>query len=365
MANLEAADKMTTRQLFIVLIVINVGVITAPRVLAESGMQAAWMIAVAGGFVFFTAAYLIIRLMRMFPGQSLADLLPPLVGRLPAMIVILCFALTLLIPLCLRIQTFSREITFFMFDRTPAEAIIITFLCVAGYCAVQDWGTTLRTFQIIAFTALPLMIFLILLNFINMQTHNWLPLWPPGGFAAILAGIPDSWRLFIGYEALLVLLAVTHTPENFVQVTGAALGFKTALVTANTLAVIGTLSAKTTVASPYPTMVAMRLVELPGTFVERLDNYFLLSNLPNAILTTALFLYVVAHQFARIWGYRDHRPFVLLLLPLMFIGTMSFHNLPLYENALLLFRWLGIFFSFGVIPLLLVIAWLQRRRKHE
>lgn len=365
MANLEAADKMTSWQLFIVLIVINVGVITAPRVLAESGLQSAWMIALASGFVYFAAAYLIIRLMRLFPGQSLADLLPPLVGRLPAMIVILFFALTLLIPLCMRIQVFSREIAFFMFDRTPPEAIIIAFLCVVGYCAVQDWGTILRIFQIIAFTALPVMIFLILLNFVNFQAHNLLPLWPADGFTVILRGIPDAWRLFIGYECLLVLLALTRTPESFISTTGAAIGFKAVLLTTNTLAVIGTLSVKTTIASPFATMVAMRLVELPGTFIERLDNYFLLSNLPNAILTAALFLYVVAHQVARFWGYGNHRPFVLLLLPLVFIGTMSLHNLPLYERAISLFRWLGIFFSFGVIPLLLAAAWLQRRKQHE
>lgn len=337
--------------------------ITAGRELIPLAQQSAWLAVLAAGGFYFCSAWLMIRLAAFFPGQTLTGFLRIIWGNLLGSAMVWIAVLTITAAIVLWVQNFSREITFFMFDRTPQEVIILTILAVAAYCAVQDLATVLRVSQILFFTVLPLMMGIILLGYISFQVINIYPLWPVN-IAGIGRAVLESWMLFGGYEFILYLFPFIYKRNtSIVQATFVAFAAKALMIAMTVLMVIGVHSVEGAQGIPYPTMVAIRGVELPGTFVERLDNYLFFIWIPAAFITLAQHLYLSAAILAELHGYRDHRPFVLLLLPMLFIGSMVLHDLTVFDIYARLVHWLGLAFSFGLIPASYLLARWQRHKQ--
>jgi len=75
----------------------------------------------------------------------------------------------------------------------------------------------------------------------------------------------------------------------------------------------------------------------------------------------AVILYILAQVPTRYFGYADHRPWVLALTPLLFIGGDALHSSRLYIMAAQSSNLLGMAFSLGIIPASYGLAWWRRR----
>ncbi|WP_371376589.1 GerAB/ArcD/ProY family transporter [Sporomusa aerivorans] len=330
--------------------------ITSTFTLAALAQQAAWLAALVAGGVYFCVAWLMIRLAASFPGQTLSSFLKILWGKAVGIVIVWFLVLALTAEIIVRLQLFSREITFFMFDRTPPEVIILTMLAVSAYCAVQDLGTVLQISQILFFTALPMMMMIILLGYISFHVINIYPLWPVN-IAGVGRAIAESWVYFFGYEFILYLLPFIYRGNtSIVKATGIAFALKSLLMAVTILMVIGVHTVEGLQGSPYPTMIAIRGVELPGTFVERLDNYLFFLWIPIGFMTFAQYLFFAAAMLADLHGYKDHRPIVLFFVPVLFIGSAALHDATVFTEFSKWIPWPGLLFSFGIIPASYLLA---------
>jgi spore germination protein len=101
-------------------------------------------------------------------------------------------------------------------------------------------------------------------------------------------------------------------------------------------------------------------VEIPGTYLERLDTYLIVIKVLILYISVSTYLYVLAEALRRFYGYRDRRPFVLLLLPIIFFISDALHTSWLFTLATQITNAMGLIESFALIPLTLLLT----RRKN-
>ncbi|MDR3589716.1 MAG: GerAB/ArcD/ProY family transporter [Negativicutes bacterium] len=351
MPGLEAKDRMSPLQMAIVLILAVIGIHSDAMlaVIRDAG-GATWLSLLLGGGLFCGVVLLIVKLGDLFPGQTLADYMPLLWGRWLGAAAILLLLVLVMLYTAFMLQGFSRIVSFFMFDRTPFEVIEASLLAVCVYCALQDWGTILRVMQLVFFTAMPAAVAFMGLSLVSFHYINILPLWPRE-IAGIARGVWHSWTEYSGYEVLLMLLPLVNRGTTRVSaVLVGAFAFLTIFFIFMAFLLIGIFTVEGAAKVPYPLLSAIRTADLPGTYLERLDTYFLLFWIQIQFAMFTIILYVLAQVPTRYFGYADHRPWVLALAPLLFMAGDALHSTRLYEFADQSSNWLGMLFSLGVIP---------------
>lgn len=364
MANLEAKAKMSPLQLAIIVAAEMVGMPgqTLAPILKAAG-HAAWLSIVAGTALFYGVAWLIVKLGEQFPEESFAEYLPRLFGRWIGGAVVWLFVFIFFLQYGNVLHVMSREITFFMFDQTPFEVVAIGLLTVCAYCALQDWGTIIRVMQFIIFTAFPGWLFLLLVSLLSFRFLNFLPLWPENA-AGVAAGVVHSWNLFQGYECVLLLLPLVYKGNiKPARAVAGAFALNTGVFLLWAVLQIGVLTLEGARNTPFPIMTVIRNVEIPGTFLERLDTYFLLFWIQLVFASLTLALYFMAQSLTLLYRYADHRSFVLALVPLLFLIGDAAHHIRVQEAVKQTAEWAGILFSLGIIPLIYAFVWWRRRQE--
>jgi spore germination protein len=367
LANLEARQSISAIQLAILIIcaLFGVQVITSANQIARVAHQHAWLSMLLGGAAYYFAAFMMIRLGQFFPAETFVTYLPRVIGKWLGKLVVLYFCIILLLEVVVGLRQFGKIIVFFMFDRTPLEVVILVVLIVSAYAAVQDIGTFIRIIQFFFFTALPVMTLFWFMSVLNFQASNLKPL-IPRDFPGILSGAFSSWSAYMGYEIILMVLPLVNRGKlNIARSVGYGFLIVTLVYTVGIMLAIGVLTSATAENLPYPTIMAVRSIELPGLFVERLENYLILSWCPLVFMTFAIFIFVIAKIGAEVYGHFDHRPYVFIIAPLAFIMASVLdrpETLFVLNNVT---NVIGVIFSFVIIPLILGIAWWKRRNSIE
>lgn len=363
--SLEKVYTMSPWQLGIILVMVGSGsgMITSASVLFPVAGQLAWLVPLIAGWAYFGVAYLIIKLGELFPQETFVVYFRRIWGRWLATTLVWFLVVVMIGRVLTIIQVFAREITFFMFDRTPMEVIILSLLGVAAYCALQDFGTVLKMTQILFFTALPMLIGIQLICFINFQFINIYPFWPID-ITGFVKASQECWIFFVGYEFMFWLLPLVNRSKSSVtKAVGSAFALKALLIAFSMFMALGVLTLEGVKATPYPVSISVRSIELPGTFIERMDNYLFLAWIPLVFTTQVFPLFVIANILAETHGYSDHRPFVLLLIPILFAGTMALHDMPTFSAFIRLVHWPGLVFSFAIVPATYLLARWKRQRQ--
>lgn len=360
MRNLEVKSKMSAIQLAIVVTTTGISsqlVLSSRKIVADAG-NLAWLSIILGGLIFYGAALLMVKLGEGFPAQTLLEYMPSLWGKAGSSIIIWWFNLLFLTQLCTSTAAFSKVIQLFLFYRTPVEIIILGLIITYAYCALQDFGTILRVQQLVFWVATSAFIILWLLSLFNFRPESLLPLWKKSDLTGLFSATTATWNMYSGYEIVLLLLPITsRNRTGITKALGGAFLCMCLLFLSIIVIAVGVLTIHGVKNSLYPTMTVISSVEVPGTFIERLDTYLVLSMIPGVFDTMAIFMWVSAQVFKKQKQHADHRPWVFILLPLIYIGSVLLTNIKAYDFTIKVVTWLGIIFSLLVIPLSLVLVW--------
>lgn len=366
MANLEAKFYMSAWQLAIVVFVTTVGaqIVLSPRGLIAQAGHGAWISVIVGGIIFYVAVYLMLTLSKAYPEETLVEYAPRLFGRVGGTIVICWFNLLFFLQIIQVLAGVGKVLTFYMFDRTPPEVVILALLVICTYCALQDWGTILRVQQFMFFSAYSILTMIWMISILNFRPENLLPLWSKD-ITGVISGGFSTWSMYSGYECVLLLMPLVYRHETLsklAKTVGAAFGCLTLLFLLFIVVIIGVLTVNSAQNVPYPALLVIRSVELPGTFIERLENYLLLAWIPVVFDTLAAMMFFIGQVCMRHWRYVDHRPCVLLFVPIIYTCSIVLDNQQVFDMASKYTMWVGVSFSFTVVPVALLLSWWQRRK---
>lgn len=364
MANLEKKATMSAIQLAIVIAAVQLDILSIGfSKLVQAGGHIVWLSIIVGGTVFYGSAYLAIRLAQQFPEETLVEYIPRLWGKWLGGLVLLLYFFVFLLNTWISLQASAREITFFMFDRTPYEIVIASYIAVSAYCAMQDWGTIIRVVQMMIMTGAAILFLLLLLSGVVFQTINLFPLFA-GGFSQLSSGVMDTWPVYSGYTILLMLMPIVRrNDQNIARVVGYGFAFTTFVILWIVISIIAGLGVKTAQNVSFPFVSLIRVVEIPATFLERLDTYLITVKILIFFNSMSVIQYVKARLVMQYFGHADHRPWVLAIVPILFIGGDALHTMRLYQDVRNISNWLGLTLAFGIIPITFYLA--KRRRKKQ
>ncbi|HMM21017.1 MAG TPA: endospore germination permease [Selenomonadales bacterium] len=360
-SDLDPKDKLSPWQLTILLAAVGIGsqIILAPAQLIKHAGQGAWISVALGAVAFFAATWLMLKLGEQFPDQNLVQYFPAVWGKLLGGIFLAWFVIIHLLQFITILHGFSRVIAFNLFFRTPEEAIAILFLFTCAYGAMQDWGTIIRIQQFIFFVVIPPLVALWLVALLNFSYDRLLPLLPDDPLT-VLTGVPATWNFYSGYEVVLLIFPLIYRiGVKKAVAAGAAFGCMGVLFTTVTVLTIGVLSAKTAADMIYPTLVVIKGIEIPGTFVERLEVYMLIVWIPIVFDTMIILFAVPARVLAQSTRYSDHRRWILFFIPVVSVLFVLLDPINIATKTGEALTTLGWGFSFLVAPLTLLAAKLK------
>lgn len=364
MANLEQKNKMSPWQLGLV---VTSGLLTArllptTNIFVRDAQQLAWLSSALAGLLFYFSAYLMIRLGEQFSEETFGEYVPRLLGKRLGFAVFFIFITVLLLNIINCAITITRLYTVFLFDQTPQTVLIIVLLLAVVYCAMQNWGTILRVVQFLVL-ALPLLYMFYSLIWINFDVLNLLPLWPDN-LTGILRAVTYHTNYYPGYACLLVLLPLARRGKtSFTQTVGWGFLVVTVMYIVGAIVFIGSITAKTGASVPNPVIFAMKSVELPGTFIERLENYMISLFLPVTYISMVISYFVIAEGCRKYFKCKDHRTFIPIFLPMIFFVCNFADNPERRQMLSNLDMYMVLLFSFIIIPLLLFIGY--RKKGHS
>lgn len=365
MRNLENKHYISVYQFALLIFSMSHGgqIVLGMRSIIAQAEQGTWLSIILGGLLYGGAALLMVILGRSFPEETFAEYLPRIWGRWVGGIILFWLNIVMLLQMVVIITGFSRATSMFMFALTPLKLIGLGMIVIVIYCTLQDIGTILRVVQITFFLQTVFILVLGSLTCMNIELDNLLPILPRK-LSQVAGGAVSTYSMFSGYELLLLLLPLLgqKAKAQVPKILGYTFLYLTLIFAAAAVVIIGVMTVEGAKNTPYPTIIAIRAVELPGTFIERLENYLILAWVPAVFDTLVLILYMTVQFCARFFYHRDHRPWVLLFGGLIFLSFDLIDDVKSYELANKVANWLGISFSGVAIPATLAMSWWQKRR---
>ncbi|MDU4959360.1 MAG: endospore germination permease [Sporomusaceae bacterium] len=352
-------------QLFILYINISIGagILTLPRSVAAVAGIDMWLSAILGGLLMFFALWVATRLSAYFPGQTSLEYHCLLLGNGLGVIAGV-FQLLLLFGLAsLAIRTFSFAMKIFLYDLTPQSVFIGGILIVAVYATQYNWTPLLRLQEVMFPFLFPMLIVILLLGTLDVSVEAFLPVLADGVAPAAKGALP-SWFAYSAPELIIGLVYPFLANQRAAAKTGvASIAFITCLYTLTVIIVQGSLTAAGTEHAVFPTITAFRNVEIPDTFVERLDGYLMILWIFIYFNSLSNLLFMTAFGASRLLRLEYSRSLIAILAPLIYYVSQLAPSLKAHMDISELFSKIAPFWSLVIMPLLLMLAWYKNRRK--
>ena len=352
-------------QLFIIFtnISIGAGILTLPRSVAEIAEHDMWMSVVVGGLLMFLSLLASIRLSQHFPEHTCLEYHRILLGPVLGQIINLVLLSLIIVLAALALRTFSTAVRMFLFDLTPSRIVAGSILALAVYATQYGYTPLLRMQQVSFLTIYVLFTIVLLLGLLGIRSEQFLPMLAEG-IGPVLKGAVPSWFSFSGSELIAGLVFPYLIHQRSAVKTGiASIAFVTAIFTLTIIIVQGNLSPAATAHQVFPTITAFRDVEIPDTFIERLDGYFVSLWIVVYFNSLTNLLFCASFGVSRLLQLEDSRSLTVLLAPLMYYLSQLAPSIVENFTAGELFNKIGMVWGLGILPILLLLAWYRKKRQ--
>lgn len=357
--------KISPLQLSIILINTMFGatLLTLPHSLAQIVREDLWISVLLGSSLILISYWTAAKLGECFPDLTAVEYHPVLIGRVPGMILNIFMLLLMIMYASLFIRIVTTSIKAFLLDLTPPQ-VISYILLIAGFYATQDgFVPTIRLQQLLFLPSHSLFISIILLGLLSINSNHFQPMLAEG-LAPVLQGVIPTYSSYSGPELALGFLYPFITKKKHAFKFGAySIGIVTLLYVLISGITLGILGADETAFNLIPTVMAYRYVEIPDTFIERLDGYLMTIWIVIVFMALVSWSSCISFGIGQIVKTENSRPLVVFLLPAIHYLVM----LPPDQQTVNSFtQWInlaGIFWGLCILPLLLLIARFKEKRK--
>ncbi|HWQ61490.1 MAG TPA: GerAB/ArcD/ProY family transporter [Negativicutes bacterium] len=362
---MKSPTRLTPFQFFFVAVNLSFGasLLTMPRQVAETAREDMWMPVLLGGGLLLAAFWVAVRLAAYFPDRTILEYSRSLLGDAAGLALNVYLVILMVMMTAVMVRILVMAVRIHLLDQTPPMVVVSLMLLPAVYAVQYGLMPVVRTVHFLSLPGFGLFVVLILLGLLSVDTGNYLPVLADGVGPVLKAVIP-TWFNYTGPEVAIGLLYPFFTrPKAIWRFGVAAIIFVTALYTLVTVIIQGILGADETARMLIPTVMAYRSVEIPDTFVERLDGYLLTFWTALCFGTEITWIYFIAFVTGRLAKLEYPRPLAALVVPWLIYLV---HLPPDSQTAELFGRWTNLMsmaWSLGVLPLLLLLAWRRDRRR--
>ncbi|MHB9144171.1 MAG: GerAB/ArcD/ProY family transporter [Symbiobacteriia bacterium] len=355
--------RISSWQFFQLIVTIMFGLTLAriPSSLVGLAGPDAWLAMLIGVGIDLAVGGALYVLGRRFPGRTLFEYPPLILGRVPGKVVAALFIWLFVHAAAASIFVFAAGFQLVL-PETPLLAFIILMVSVSTVGAYYGLETLARASELTSFLAAGVSILILTLSAKDMDLANLKPMLANGLRGPVQAGlVAASW---FGICIVMGLFMAYHNrPKNafLAKASGVAVG--ATIVLTLVLGSIAALGPAQAGIQREPIWSLTRIIAV-AAFFERLQMLFVGMLMTTGLVTLGLLQHASSLGIAQLFGLKEYRPLVLpmgLVLAALAQGLFSSHLEvePFFEEA---FPPYALLVEGGLTFLLLVVAWLRGSR---
>lgn len=349
---------------------IGAGVLTLPRNAAELAKQSGWFAVVLATVFAMVLVSVMTLLIQRFPKLSMVEYTREILsvgnfrflGRVLSIPVLAGFLLFWGAGAVLSARLFGEVVVTTLLPMTPLEVIIGTMLLTSFVLALYNIEVLARVNELL----LPLIavaLFLIAVSsFQHAKDYHLFPLredisWDVLCFTVFQVFSPA----FLGFEVILLFSEyIRQSPDLMRSHVGGVLipGFLYTLITISGIAVFGSNELEILM---WPTMDLVKVTEVPGLILERIESAFIGVWVAAVFTTTGNFYFSVCLMVKKIFGLKSQRLVAVILLPVFYWVSLRPSNIYELLDHLQFAGMIGTCLVIVIPLLLLVLAWIQKK----
>ena len=335
------------------------GIQTLPRSVGSVAREDMWLAVIVSGLAMGFSLWCAIALSRRFPEMTLLEYQVILLGPVLGQVLNGYYLLNMISIGAAALRSFTISLKLFLFDLTPPWILVFVFLVVAAYAGQYGIAPLIRMQQFVVLSIGPAFVGLALLGLLQIELKQFQPFLAEG-FLPVLKGVVPGWFAYSGSELITGLLFPFITVKKPVLRTGlVSVGILMTGYTVMTVIVQGILGVEDTVAEVIPTIIAYREVDIPDTFVERIDGYLLIVHIALYFLSLANFLYFSAFALSQLLKLEYSRPVIILLVPVFYLIATLPQTVEQLNWFFRLVNYSSFLWGILILPVLLLIAKLR------
>ncbi|MBP1933789.1 GerAB/ArcD/ProY family transporter [Ammoniphilus resinae] len=318
--------------------VIGVGIFGLPRTVGSVTKGSdGWVSILLGGVLALFFAWLVAKLASRFPRQTFLQYTTTLVSKPVAIFLTILLAFHLMQFTAYEMRTVANISKVYLFDRTPVEVIALLFLLVVTYGVACSSVGLFRLNLLFLPIVLLIAILLLIMNIGYFEPGNLKPVFSTK-WTGYFQGARETLFAFLGFEILLVYIAMTNQPEKTPKAVMIGMSIPLLLYLFVFIIVVGVFGHTAMIQLTDPTIEIAKEVEVPGEFFERFESLFFTIWIMTIFNTSALAFDASVLAFRSVFPKIKRVWLIFFLAPIIYLfGMMPPNLIRVYEVG----NWLG------------------------
>ena len=332
-----------------------------PRYLVEIGGTAGWLLAIYVSIIAILFFSIVLILFNRFPGMDIVDIANQVTGKTGQILVGLSFSFLSFFGASLIIREFSENIKTIALTTSPLSYVLAMFVLGMIIASYLGFEVIIRIQGVFIPIIVIGFISIILLVLPYAHFDNLLPIMG-NGFTKVFGEGFFKISLFIGISMSYWFPPFLKTFKNYKSVSYWALGLSSLFILSSVLVFSSTIAYPIATESLMPIYDLSRLINF-GRFFQRIEPLFL------TIWAASAYLYISACFYCSIYGFKKAfnlpyiRPLVIPFSILAFTVAFLPRNITtVIDLDKFYLRTLGFIPVFGIPIILLVIAWIRKKK---
>jgi len=342
-------------------LVLGLMLVRVPPSLTQLAGPDAWISMLFALGVDLAVAGALYALGRRFPGQTLFQYAPAILGRVPGKVAAIAYIWLFMHAAAISIYIFAAGYKLVL-PETPLLVFVLLVVVVSTVGAYYGLETMARASEIVSPISIVISVLILILTLKDMDFGNLRPVLG-NGIKGPVAGalVAASWY---GICVIMGLFMAYHDkPQQALLAKAAGVSVGMMLVTLLTLGSIAALGPLQSAHQRVPTWSLSRIILIAG-FFERLQMLFVSLLMTTGFVTLGVLHHASSLGVAQLFGLKEYRPLVLpmgLVLAGLAYGVVGSHLelQPFFRDA---FPSYALLIEGGLTFLLLAVAWVRGSR---
>jgi len=344
---------ITDKQIQSIFIVFWLGSIVVSGI-SQKAKQDTWISILIGSIMILPLIALYIRIIHLYPGLNLFEILLKIFGNIFGKIISLVFAVYAIYLGSLVIKVFTSFNKTQSMPETP-EAITMVLIVLFAIWSVKSGPENIARLSKVAWLILAASIsFTIIIGAKNINLNNLKPVME-ANFTTLLSSSFDFCMLPLG-EMVLCLsffseVSAKSNPTSILIKSHVALTLTYLAVALRNVLILGVATA---LIVDYPSYACVSIISA-GDFFDRIEVLTGVDLFLAGFIKFSICLYASSLGLAKVFNIKDHKPMVVPCALLM--GTLS---AMLFSNSVEMFDWLKVYpiYSIPFEIILPLVIWI-------
>ena len=273
-----------------------------PAVLYNHVQNAAWMIPILSGAMFFIPLFLLLKTFSVFPDKNLFQLIQKILGKYVGYVICLLIFAISSYAISFDSRTYTNIIRSFYFTTTPSLIIYAILMFVCGYAAKKGLQHIGSVSYIVIFYVLFSFYVALILSTQDSNIQAIFPIWGAGKFE-IIKESTGRLTIFADFFILTIFIPYLRSFKDFRKGTFIAFGYVIIHLSIAILIFVCLFDA-TLNQMGYPFHTAIRYISF-GNFLSNIEIFFFPIWLMATFIRFAAFLYINALMFGHLFKIKD------------------------------------------------------------